>query len=81
MTELERQILVAEEWGRRPVMEPVTNAARMTDYNARKALFHCVSVPVINRAAPCVTKHADRTIARLNWPARKSNSNAPMWSA
>lgn len=81
MTELDRKITVAEEWGRRTVMEPVTNEARLDDYHAKKALFYCVSEPVTNRAAPCVTKPSDRTIARLNWPTRKSNNSNPMWLA
>ena len=78
-TELDRQITVAEEWGRRTVMEPVTNEARLDDYHAKKALFYCLSEPVINRAAPCVTKALDRTIARLNLRPLKSNRTGALF--
>jgi len=73
-TELDRQIAVAEEWGRRGVMEPVTNAERMEKYEAVKALHRCaVDINVTSRAAPCVTKAPDRTIARLKLRPLKSN--------
>lgn len=75
MTEIERKLTVAEEWARRDVMEPVTNEQRLADFEAKKALFHCAQVVVINRALPCVTKASqdDRVIRRLHFRPAPGN--------
>lgn len=75
MTELERAVIVAETWAQRIVMEPVLNEARLDDFHAKKALFHCVSEVVLNRAAPCITKARARVIERLKLRPR-GNLNA-----
>ena len=62
MTEIERAVQVAETWGQRVVMEPVENEKRLDDFNAKKALFHCVSQHVENRCAPCRTKNVLRLV-------------------
>lgn len=75
MKNLERDLAIEEAWAARAVMEPVTNEARLDDFHAKKALFHCVSEVVLNRAAPCITKARARVIERLKLRPR-GNLNA-----
>lgn len=81
MKNLERDLAIEEAWAARAVMEPVTNEARLDDFHAKKALFHCVSEVVTNRCEPCATKAQERVVRRLNFRPRPSNNRNPLWMA
>lgn len=70
-------------WGLRDGCALHMNRVRLDGFEAVKSLLSMGSdVKVINRAAPCITKHSqsEKTVERLYWPARNSNNRNPMWA-
>jgi hypothetical protein len=46
MTNTDRSVNVEEEWGRRKIYEPLSNAERLEHYESKKALWRCFPVEV-----------------------------------